>query len=162
LVEFSRSYQSEVVVSTFLTTIVLWLSANFSLPATHEHPRVEFVPLAKITELRYKEFGGAPLQLGEPNPQEASSVVSVYDNATRTIYLPQDWSGNTPAELSILVHEMVHHLQNAGNLKFECPQEREQLAYRAQEQWLRLFGRDLLQDFEVDPFTLLVRTRCAY
>jgi hypothetical protein len=57
---------------------------------------------------------------------------------------------------------MVHHLQNAGNLRFECPQEREQLAYQAQEQWLRLFGRHLMQDFELDPFTLLVKTRCAY
>jgi hypothetical protein len=152
-----------VVVNTLLTTIVLWLSANFSLPASQEHPRIEFVPAPKIVELRYQEFGGAPGQLGsDPNLQGGSGVVSVYDNATKTIYLPQDWRGNTPAELSILVHEMVHHLQNAGNLKFECPQEREQLAYRAQEQWLRLFGRDLLQDFELDPFTLLVRTRCGY
>ena len=150
-------------MNTLLTTIVLWLSANFNLPATYEHPRIEFVPSAKIVELRYQELGGAPVQLGaELNPQKVSGVVSVYDNATNTIYLPQDWRGNTPAELSILVHEMVHHLQNAGRLKFECPQEREQLAYRAQEQWLRLFGRDLLQDFELDPFTLLVRTRCGY
>jgi hypothetical protein len=78
------------------------------------------------------------------------------------IYLPEGWTGNTPAELSILVHEMVHHLQNVENLKFECPQEREQLAYKAQERWLGLFGRDLLRDFELDPFTLLVATRCGY
>ena len=49
---------------------------------------------------------------------------------------------------------MVHHLQNVGELKFECPQEREQLAYKAQERWLGLFGRDLLRDFKLDLFTI--------
>jgi hypothetical protein len=76
--------------------------------------------------------------------------------------LPDAWTGDTPADLSILVHEVVHHLQNVGKLKFECPQEREQLAYKAQERWLGLFGRDLLHDFEIDPFTLLVSTKCMY
>ena len=28
--------------------------------------------------------------------------------------------GKTPADLSILVHEMVHHLQNVGQLKFNA------------------------------------------
>ena len=52
-----------------------------------------------------------------------------------------------PAELSILVHEMVHHFQNMLGLKYECPQAREALAYRAQDQWLGLFGRDLGDGF---------------
>jgi hypothetical protein len=34
---------------------------------------------------------------------------------------------------------MVHHLQTVGGLKFACPQEREELAYKAQERWLELF-----------------------
>ncbi len=89
-------------------------------------------------------------------------IVSVYDDATKTIYLPEGWTGATPAELSILVHEMVHHLQNTGRLKFECLQEREQLAYRAQEQWLSLFGGSLLHDFEIDRLTILVTTRCGH
>jgi hypothetical protein len=46
----------------------------------------------------------------------------------KTIYLPKNWTGSTPAELSVLVHEMVHHLQGATKTKYECPQAREQLA----------------------------------
>lgn len=142
-------------MNALLTTIVLWLSTNFALPASYDHPRVEFLPPTEIMALRYASLLGRSLQ----GPRE---VVSVYDNATRTIYLPEGWKGDTPAQLSILVHEMVHHLQNVGKLKFECPQEREQLAYKAQERWLDLFGRDLLRDFELDPFTLLVITKCGY
>jgi hypothetical protein len=47
-------------------------------------------------------------------------------------------------------------------LKFEFPQEREQVAYKAQERWLGLFGRDLLRDFELDDCTILVSTKCGF
>ena len=93
---------------------------------------------------------------------KSSDVVAVYVDATSTIYLPKGWRGETAAELSVLVHEMVHHLQSRGQLKFECPRAREKLAYEAQERWLNLFGRDLLRDFEIDPFTRLVLTSCYF
>src|SRR5262245_48859226 len=148
-------------MNALLTAIVLWLSANFDLPAINEHPRVEFAPPATITALRDKDIPG-----GQSNsPAEKAGqreVVAVYDTATGTIYLPEGWSGKTPAELSVLVHEMVHHLQNRPNLKFECPRAREKLAYEAQERWLQLFGRDLASDFEIDGFTRLVITSCYF
>ena len=56
--------------------------------------------------------------------------------------------------------EMVHHLQNAGGLRYECAQAREALAYQAQDRWLALFGHSLEQDFDLDGFSLLVKTRC--
>ena len=144
-----------------LTAVVLWLAANFDFPATNEHPHLEFVPPATITALRYKGISG-----GQPNsPVEKagqSDVVAVYDAASSTIYLPEGWTGSTPAELSVLVHEMVHHLQNPANLKFECPRGREKLAYEAQERWLQLFGRDLERDFEIDGFTRLALSSCYF
>ena len=148
-----------------LTVIVLWLSTNFGLPPSYDHPRVEFVPTTEIVALRYKGLAaGWLLQPGAVagHPHQAVEVVSVYDDSTKTIYLPDGWTSSKPADVSILVHEMVHHLQNVGGLKFACPQEREQLAYSAQERWLGLFGHDLLHDFELDPFTILVKTKCIY
>ena len=88
-------------------------------------------------------------------------TVATYDPLTRTIYLPEGWTGTTPAELSVLVHEMVHDLQNVARTRFPCVEASEELAYAAQERWLGLFGRTLMKDFEIDPFTLLVSTRCA-
>lgn len=147
-------------MDALLTAIVLWLSVNFDLPAIHDHPRVEFVPPARIVALRYNGFVGRPSDAGVTPAQP--TVIAVYHQATRTIYLPEGWTGNSAAELSILVHEMVHHLQNVAELRFECPQQREQLAYKAQDRWLGLFGRDLARDFELDPFTILVNTNCGY
>ena len=87
-------------------------------------------------------------------------VVSLYYAATKTIYLTPEWTGRTPAELSILVHEMVHHLQNVAHTAYACPLEREKLAYEAQEKWLSLFGRSLSSEFGLDRTTLALTSAC--
>jgi hypothetical protein len=57
---------------------------------------------------------------------------------------------------------MVHHVQNVAGLKFECSQARERPAYVAQDRWLALFGSNLVDEFELNPITVLVRTRCMH
>jgi hypothetical protein len=149
-----------------LTAIETWLSIEFDLPILRNHPRIELVPPAEIAALRYGgRFPTAGTEHATSGPSAAPSdrdTVAVYSDSTRTIYLAENWTGSTPAELSVLVHEMVHHLQSLAGLKYECPQAREKLAYTAQERWLALFGHDLAQDFELDGFSLLAKTRCFY
>jgi hypothetical protein len=155
-------------MDALLTAIVLWLSANFDLPAKHDHPKIEIVPATEIAALRYRAFTPEKqseiLSLGRNTaaPGRDGDVVAVYDNARKTIFLPMGWTGGTPAELSVLVHEVVHHLQKAANLTYECPAAREELAYAAQDKWLGLFGRSLLSEFDIDPFTLKMKTVCGY
>ncbi len=153
----SPRLEMESRMEALLTAIVVWLSCNFPLPASVDHPRIKFVSAAEmIAPLRQNQQQRSGIATTEIN----SEIVSLYSNESKTIYLMDGWTGNTPAELSILVHEMVHHLQNVGQLKFACAQEREELAYKAQESWLRLFGRDLERDFQMDSFTVLVKSKC--
>jgi hypothetical protein len=148
-------------MEALLTAIVVWLSANYDLPASFEHPRIEFASAKDMTSRFYESIARqqqAGMVLNQPEPD----VVSLYSNETKTIYLLNSWKGKTPGELSMLVHEMVHHLQNVGQLKFACTQEREKLAYKAQDGWLGLFGSNLMQELQIDPFSLLVKTNCFY
>ena len=151
---------------TVLKEIVIWLSTNFDLPRILIHPNIEIVPHAEIDVLRYKGFSWvAPRDIvmeSRGGSFSGRGVVAVYDDDMKTIYLPEGWTGATPAERSVLVHEMVHHLQNLGRLKYECPPAREQLAYAAQDKWLGLSGLNLADEFEIDPFMLAVSTRCIY
>jgi hypothetical protein len=62
----------------------------------------------------------------------------------------------------VLVHELAHHMQSAAGLEYPCPQEREKLAYKAQDEWLHLFGRSLESEFQIDKMTMLVMTSCAF
>ena len=142
-----------------LTEMKTWVSSQFDLPAIH------FAPPAKIASLRFTDLLSDPGAQVEPNNRASSAqhdTIAIYDDATRTIYLPEGWTGGTPAELSVLVHELVHHFQNVLGLKHECPQEREKLAYIAQDRWLGLFGHSLADDFVLDPFSLFVKTTCFY
>jgi hypothetical protein len=150
-----------------LTAIVAWLSVSFGLPAIYEHPRIEFVPPTRMEAVQFRGWqsglstraAAERAQTADPGSRE---VEALYDDSHRTIYLPEGWTGTTPTEVSVLVHEMVHHLQNLGGLKYDCPQARERLAYVAQNRWLERFGRNLMEEFELDPVTVLVRTRCMH
>lgn len=154
-------------MTALLAAIAMWLSANFDLPATHDHPRIELITETEIMFIRYQAFTverrrEIAAALDNATDDKRRKVVSIYEDKTRTIYLPAGWNGGTPGELSVLVHEMVHHMQNVGDLRYECAGAREKLAYEAQEKWLSLFGRNLAGEFDLDTFTLKVSTSCGF
>jgi hypothetical protein len=142
------------IESALMKAVAAWLSADFGLSIA-ELPNVEFVAKERLAALRHR---GLP----SDHMSEGRDILAVYDDDARTIYLPRGWTGRTAAEASILVHEMVHHAQNLGGMKTECPQAREKLAYQAQQRWLRRFGTDLEEEFGIDGFTLLVLTSCGF
>lgn len=155
-------------METLLTAIVTWLSISYGLPANYNYPRIEFAPPAKMEAIQYQERtpaqASAASSRGSALSHQAArrEVQALYDDATRTIYLSEAWTGTTPAEVSVLVHEMVHHMQNLAGLKYECPQAREKLAYTAQNQWLARSGRNLMEEFGLDGLTILLRTKCMH
>jgi hypothetical protein len=146
-----------------LDVIEKWLSSQFDFPNIDEHPRIEFVPSAKIVSLRFSGLlsnPGAEITSDDRGSSVQYDTLALYQDATQTIYLPEGWTGSAAAEVSVLVHEVVHHFQNVLGLKYECPQEREKLAYIAQDRWLAHFGHSLESAFHIDAFSLLVKTRC--
>ena len=153
-------------MDALLTAIVIWLSSNYALPDRFDPPRIERVPSIEMASLRYKSLLPtrqreiSVIQTQEASVEKMRDIVGVYNDQTRTIYLSDKWGGTAPAELSVLVHEMVHHLQNMAELKFECPMAREKLAYLAQDKWLGQFGMSLENDFDVDMFTVVISSAC--
>lgn len=135
-----------------LEIIELWLVSNFDLVPAETAPELRTMPAADLVALRY----------GTGSQVRPGDVVGAYDHGSRTIYLIDDWSGRGAAEISVIVHEMVHHLQSSAGISFPCPAAREKLAYEAQDAWLRLFGTDLNGAFGIDPATLLVSTICTH
>ena len=159
--------QRAVYPSTaMLKQIVIWLSANFDLPRILIYPNIEIVPRSEINALSPGGFAWeVPRDIvgeSQRGPLGEREVEALYDDEMKTIYLPEGWTGSTAVEQSLLVHEMVHHLQDLGKLKYDCPQAREQLAYAAQERWLGRSGRNLAGKFRIDPYTLAMSTQCIY
>jgi hypothetical protein len=154
---------NDVLAQPLLGAIAALLAQEFDLPAIEHYPSVAIVSSDALVGLRYKRLlppAGREVAGPEMASPQANDTVAIYSDDSQTIYLAEGWSGRTPADLSVLVHEMVHHMQNVLGLRHECPQQREKLAYRAQELWLGLFGRSLETDFELDGLSLLGKTGC--
>jgi len=147
---------------TALSELARWLSENYDLPYAAEPPRLEKVAPLRLYQLRHRAFLGSQSVGGTATPQPGyqREVVAVYDDKERTVYLPESWTGDTIAEQSILVHEMVHHLQNLAGMKFACAGEREKPAYLAQDKFLRQHGLSLENEFDVDMFTVVATSAC--
>ena len=146
-----------------LDQIMNWLATNFDLPAIKDRPAIKFaskMDLAMMTAQDRAHFQGLT-QADAIDQLTQRQVVALYDNESKTIFLPDDWIG-TVVDQSVLVHEMVHHVQNLAELKFECPMAREKLAYLAQDKWLGRFGMSLEREFDVDMFTVLISSACVY
>ena len=123
-----------------LVRIDEWLAANFELPRATELPRVEYASTAKIAALRYNGVAvtaSADVTGSIARAAFERTTVAIYVDAEKTIYLADEWSGQRPAELSVLVHEMVHHMQSLAGIQYECPRQREKLAYAAQDKFLQ-------------------------
>ena len=137
---------------TILDFISLWLQSEYQLGQPASQPVIVAMPPAELLTRRYGEGVGT----------DPADVVALYDAEAGSILVSEAWTGDTVAEISILVHEMVHHLQQDAGTVFACPAARERLAYRAQDDWLKLFGQDLQSAFGIDPALILVATVCTH
>ncbi|WP_397542327.1 DUF6647 family protein [Roseovarius salis] len=64
---------------------------------------------------------------------------AAYDLKTRTVYLVLPWDADDAFDRSVLLHELVHHVQLA-NRDWPCPGAPEWQAYKLQDRWLRARG----------------------
>lgn len=99
-----------------------WLDENSGLPRLEHLPSVQFSGPAGLDEI-----GGSTMSIG-------SRTRGLYDPATRTITLIEPWTPSDPIDVSVLLHELVHHRQ--PGIHEDCPSAQEPKAYRLQQKWL--------------------------
>lgn len=132
--------QNEMVVLTE------WVAEQMSVPS-HSVPSVRLVSENSMADVLHRT-----------NQSDFRKVFAVYSNGT--IYLTEDWTGDTLGEQSILVHEIVHYLQDVNDLPSACPAEREKDAYTIQNKWLREHGFSLQEVFGLSLPETKLRSLC--
>lgn len=133
-----------------LHALTVWVTVTTGMPAAPEPPAIRFMPADEIAEAHY----------GRPLSVQNDDVMAAYDEATATIMLRTEWKGHDVADLSVLVHELVHHLQHASGTTFLCAEEQEALPYAVQEKYLGQFNENLESVFGIDKLTLKLKTTC--
>lgn len=116
-------------VEALTTGLERWLDRNAPYPRRPDPPRVRFVEPAEAARLH----GAAERRAGR--------LRGLYDAGTATIYLVEPWSPRDPEDVGALLHELVHHRQEAAK-HWYCDAEQEWDAYRLQERWLAGLGID--------------------
>jgi uncharacterized protein DUF6647 len=136
-----------------------WISNVFGLPEIQALPNIRRFSAGKFAFVRVI-LDRVPDTAVMNYQRTGHEMVAHYDDATKTIYLPDGWNGSTPAEMSVLVHATAHHFQRVNRKYYDCSEERKALPYEAQERWLGLYGRSLSKDFNIEPATLMLITQC--
>ena len=105
-----------------------WLDAHTDLPRRKTPPRIQLIG------------GGwaASLQTAAQSFR-SDKTRGLYDSGSETIYLVRPWNGRDPHDVSVLLHELVHHRQ-AMSGHWYCPGAQELPAYRIQDRWLNALG----------------------
>lgn len=110
-----------------------WIEANtdYSLSRRHDLPIFLFV---SPPELAYAYAGN--VENGAANTAAGLEPVALYN--TGHMLLREDFDPDRDSQ--VLLHELVHHFQHYSGRKFRCVGEREEEAYRLQEQYAAEIG----------------------
>lgn len=111
-----------------LTALMIWLGANTPLDTNHDVPKILFLSQDKMEKLYY-------VQEQESNPN--NKLHGLYDTDKDTILLLDTWDRRKPWDMGVLVHEMVHYLQDVNGIEFSCVNEMERDAWPIQKKYLK-------------------------
>ena len=111
-----------------LTALMIWLGANTPLDTNHDIPKILFLSQDKMEKLYY-------VQEQESNPN--NKLHGLYDTDKDTILLLDTWDRRKPWDMGVLVHEMVHYLQDVNGIEFSCVNEMERDAWPIQKKYLK-------------------------
>jgi hypothetical protein len=138
-----------------LDAVAAWVAEYRGTDIPERLPLIVYLPHDRLVAA----FDAARQSAGS---QASTDLLAFYNSRTETIYLSSDWTGDSPAELSILVHEMVHHFQQVEAERFACGAAREKDAYAAQEAWLQERGLTLESALGTNPLFVLLVSNCMF
>ena len=108
-----------------LTALMIWIGANSNLDTNHDIPVVLFLTQEQMEHMYYGE-----------HEHDKDSLHGLYDTDDNVIILPDTWDRRKPWDLGVLLHEMVHYLQDQNDIKFACMANMERDAWPLQQKYL--------------------------
>jgi hypothetical protein len=137
-------------MDALIASLLAWIVSQIGLTV----PDLPKVKMVSRTEMVARFYGRA-------KPNELT-LEALYSRSEHTIYFPQGWQPDDLRERSVLVHELVHHVQTVDHLDFPCAAAYEGQAFDLQLAWLRQQGvMDPYKLLGVDEFTIRVVSACA-
>ncbi len=140
-----------------LQALMIWASAQTGLPPAEELPEIQIADQCQIERIYYDD--------ANKNCQDsAMRIQAIYDPRDSRMILPDSWSEKSIYDVSMLVHEIVHHLQAEAGITpstVACSgSEIEKPAYDAQIAWLEAAGLDAFETMGINKLAYRLLTMC--
>ena len=141
---------------TVLEQYIQWIADNSNLEYNNEPlPEIVYVDQAMLQILMYGEAMVAQSELEGFNLPD---VIALYDSSTDQITLSTGTDIHAFENQYILVHELIHYMQDINGITDPCPGMLEREAYELTDQWQDEVGH---QGPRSDPlFTIMIEMSC--
>lgn len=139
-------------MQALMTAMMVWIAGVSGLPVPESPP--------KVVQLSPRELAERISPDGAYDPAMARRYLALYHADSGTILLREDWDPGTLRDRSVLLHELVHHMQASAGRRYPCRGARERAAYEIQAQWLERHGRELSGTLGLNALFLHALTRC--
>ena len=90
------------------------------------------------------------------------TTMGLYDHEKKIVYLNHTLKKqNKVIHDSVLLHELIHHMQFHNKVKFRCLGELEEIAYMLQDKWLQKKGKkSVFEELEISPLYFYIIIQC--
>ena len=109
-----------------IVSLLLFIAAETDYKTNFPHPEILFLPQDQL-ESKYNADEGT---------DASNDLYGFYDIKNDVIYLRDSWNIHDPFDKSVLLHELIHYIQDKNNAKFNCIQEMEAESWPLQEKYL--------------------------
>ena len=110
-------------MKSVITAMLLWIGANTSYNVDLPHPEIVILSQSQL-ERQYDDS------------KVYGELHGFYNAKNHTIYLPDTFNIHDAWQKGVLLHELIHYVQDQNNLAVKCYKEYEQEAYPLQKKYL--------------------------
>jgi hypothetical protein len=113
-------------MKSVIAALLLWIGANTSYDVNLQHPTIKIMPQHEM-ELMYSKGKGM---------SKGSTLHAFYDLKKDIIYLPDSFDLYDPWHKAVLLHELIHFVQDQNQAVFECNAQMEAESWPLQQKYL--------------------------
>lgn len=146
-----------------ILSLMLWISSHSNLQMSTNVPDIVLKEKQELHRIMFDCHKKNRKEKFCENGSGSENLLAVYDNDTKTIYISKDIDRNSIVYQSVILHELVHHLQFENKMedKVLCRNKLEEQAYRLQNKWLQdEHDTSLVEAVNMNMLYLFFITRC--
>ena len=155
-----------------LTSMMLWINSLTGIPMPESPPEIVYT---EAREMKYMLYGCNSKthprasqickelkETGEIT-NDNTSTIGLYDHDRKVIHLnPIIRTYDKPVRDSVIIHELVHHMQFSADIPYQCFGQLEETAYDIQDRYIKSKGRkDIFTELDISPLYLFIIFSCG-